>query len=93
LQEKITHIKQKLQQLIKQYQQLQKDNLQLKNQVDKAATVIKENNKTIESLQQKLDVKLIEHFQLNKQDKQALERRVDSYLKEIDLCISLLNKD
>jgi len=93
LEQKITHIKQKLQLLIKQYQQLQKENLQLKNQAEKTVVAIKEKNKTIEELQQKLDTKLIQSNQLTKQDKKVLEKRLDGYLKEINTCLSLLNKE
>jgi hypothetical protein len=93
LEQKITHIKQKLQQLIKQYQQLQKENLQLKLQAEKTVVAIKEKNKTIEELQQKLDAKLLQSNQLSKEDKKSLEKRLDGYLKEINICLSLLNKE
>ena len=93
MEQKITHIKQKLQLLIKQYQQLQKENLQLKNQAEKTVVAIKEKNKTIEELQQKLDTKLIQSNQLTKQDKKVLEKRLDGFLKEINTCLSLLNKE
>jgi hypothetical protein len=93
MQAKIKHIKQKLQQLIKQYQQLQKENLQLKSQAEKTVIAIKEKNKTIGDLQQKIDIKLIQSNQLTKEDKKALEKKMDGYLKEINTCLSLLNKE
>ena len=93
MQAKIIHIKQKLQQLIKQYQQLQKENLQLKSQAEKTVIAIKEKNKTIGDLQQKIDIKLIQSNQLTKEDKKALEKKMDGYLKEINTCLSLLNKE
>jgi hypothetical protein len=93
MQAKIKHIKQKLQQLIKQYQQLQKENLQLKSQAEKTVIAIKEKNKTIGDLQQKIDIKLIQSNQLTKEDKKALEKKLDGYLKEINTCLSLLNKE
>jgi hypothetical protein len=93
MQAKIIHIKQKLQQLIKQYQQLQKENLQLKSQAEKTVIAIKEKNKTIGDLQQKIDIKLIQSNQLTKEDKKALEKKLDGYLKEINTCLSLLNKE
>ena len=93
MQEKIKHIKQKLQLLIKQYQQLQKDNLQLKNQTEKQSNLLKEQKREIELLQQKNDIKLIRNSQLSKEEKTALEKRIDGYLKEINTCLSLLNKE
>ena len=91
--EKINHIKIKLQLLIKQYQQLQKENLQLKNQVDKQVDLIKQQNHTIQQQQQKMDIVQIKNAQLTKEEKQVLEKRIDGYLKEINTCLSLLNKD
>ncbi len=93
MEQKITHIKEKLQLLIKQYQQLQKENLQLKNQAEKTVVAIKEKNKTIEELQQKIDIKIIQSSQLSKEEKTALEKRINGYLKEINTCLMLLNKE
>ncbi len=86
-------IKQKLQQLIKQHQQLQKENLQLKDNAEKNLTTIQQQTLTIQELQKKLDIAQIQQTQLSKQDKQALEKRINNYLKEIDVCLSILNKD
>lgn len=93
MQEKINHIKQKLQLLIKQYQQLQKENLQLKNQTEKQSTLLKEQKRDIELLQQKKDIEQIQTSQLSKQEKAVLEKRIDGYIKEINTCLTLLNKE
>ena len=53
----------------------------------------KQKNKKIEELQQKIDIKLIQNSQLNKEEKMALEKRLSGYLKEIDTCLMLLNKE
>ena len=93
MQEKINHIKQKLQLLIKQYQQLQKENLQLKNQTEKQSSLLKEQKRNIDLLQQKKDIEQIQTSQLSKQEKAVLEKRIDGYIKEINTCLSLLNKE
>ena len=93
MQEKIKHIKEKLQLLVKQYQQLQRDNLQLQVSVEKSNQTIKEQQEQIRQLQHKVDTAKISSSQLSKEEKVALEKRIDGYLKEINTCLSLLNKD
>lgn len=91
--QQIADIKNKLQQLIKQHQQLQKENMQLKDNVVKHLQTIEEQKQDIQQLQKKVDVAQINQSVLSKQDKVALEKRINNYLKEIDLCLSLLHKD
>lgn len=91
--QQLTTIKLKLQQLIKQYQQLQKENLQLKLQIEKQSHLLKERQKNIELLERKNDIELIGKSQLTKHEKSILEKRLDGYIKEINTCLSLLNKE
>lgn len=89
----IQNIKEKLQKLIKQYQLLQKENLQLKKQVEKQSISLKQHQQTIEQLRQKNDISSVQAHLLNKQEKAALEKRINKYLKEIDTCLTLLSKE
>ncbi len=84
-------IHQKLQQLLKQYQLLQKENAQLKKELEKSTAIIQRKSEEINSLQQKMDVLKLNVGALYPDDKVALQKRIDSYLKEIDKCISLIN--
>jgi hypothetical protein len=93
MQEKIKHIKDKVQLLVKQYQQLQKENLQLQLALEKANFNNKEHQEQIKQLQHKIDTAKISSSQLSKEEKATLEKRIDGYLKEINTCLSLLNKD
>ncbi len=93
MQEKIKHIKDKVQLLVKQYQQLQKENLQLQSSLEKAHFTNKELQEQIRQLQHKIDTVKISASQLSKEEKATLEKRIDSYLKEINTCLSLINKD
>mgnify|MGYP000376695691 CR=1 FL=1 len=93
MQEKIKHIKGKVQLLVKRYQQLQKANLQLQSVVEKNQITIKEQQEQIKQLQHKLDTSKISSSQLTREEKVVLEKRIDSYIKEIDTCLNLLNKD
>jgi hypothetical protein len=93
MQEKIKHIKDKVQLLVKQYQQLQKENLQLQLALEKANFNNKEHQEQIKQLQHKIDTAKISSSQLSKEEKATLEKRIDGYLKEINTCLSLINKD
>ena len=93
MQEKIKHIKEKVQLLVKQFQQLQKENLQLQLSLDKSNSTNKNLEEQIKQLQYKIDTAKISSSQLSKEEKATLEKRIDGYLKEINTCLSLINKD
>ncbi|RFM29836.1 hypothetical protein [Deminuibacter soli] len=81
----------KLQQLLRQYQVLQKENLQLKTDLQQAKQVVKTREDKVQQLQEQLDIVQISTGNLNGTEKKALEKRIDGYLKEIEKCLSLLN--
>lgn len=81
----------KLQQLLKQYKLLQKENEQLKKEITTLKTNAENNAQLTQTLQQTIDVKSVVLHQKNSSDKVALEKRIDQYLQEIDKCLLLLN--
>jgi chromosome segregation ATPase len=81
----------KLQQLLKQYKLLQKENEQLKKEITTLKTNAENNAQLTQTLQQTIDVKSVVLHQKNSTDKVALEKRIDQYLQEIDKCLLLLN--
>lgn len=86
---KIVH--DKLQLLLRHYQALQKENLQLKNELQQTKLQAKGKDDKLQQLQEQLDIVHISTGNLNGAEKKALEKRIDSYLKEIDKCLTLLN--
>lgn len=86
-------IQQKLQQLLKQYQTVQKENAQLKKEAEKQKTIINSKTEQIELLQQKLDAVQVGVNNWSDDEKINLQKRIDTYLKEIDKCLSLLNAE
>jgi len=86
-------IQQKLNHLVKQYLSVQKENLQLKKDLEKYRLQDEKKSAGLESLQQKLDVLSIGTDSWNAEDKADLQKRIDIYLKEIDKCLALLNTD
>ena len=86
-------IQQKLHQLLKQYQAVQKENLHLKKELEKAKNFSVHKADQIQSLQNRLDALQVGVTNWSEKDKLDLEKRIDGYLKEIDKCLLLLNAE
>lgn len=86
-------IQQKLYQLVKQYLSVEKENLQLKKELEKYKLQDEQKSAELEALQQKLDVLSIGTDSWNTEDKADLQKRIDVYLKEIDKCLAILNTE
>lgn len=84
-------IQAKLQQVLKQYQLLQKENMQLKKELTGSKQNVNEKAGQLQALQQQVDVLKLGVKGWNEDERAELEKRIDVYLKEIDKCISLLN--
>ncbi|MFY8090336.1 MAG: hypothetical protein ACOVMI_03710 [Chitinophagaceae bacterium] len=91
--QQITNIKQLVQQLVKQQQVLEKENTQLKKELSNQSIVTTEQTKHIEQLKQKIDGLKLKGSNLLPEEKSAMVKRIDGYLKEIDLCLEALNKE
>ena len=87
----IKSIQDKLQQLLKQQAMLQKENQRLKKELEKATLLTLEKQELMQTLQQQMDVAKLGSGNLNEAEKNALGKRIDTYLKEIDKCLALLN--
>lgn len=87
----IHHLHEKLQLLIKEYKQLQKDNkkLQKENAVLQSEQSVK--NQQVQQLEQRVTAVQITGGHWDDSQKQALQKKIDSYLKEIDKCLALLH--
>jgi len=88
----LKRIQDKLQQVLKDYAALQKENLRLKEELDKNRTQSFNNQQTIEDLKQQVDVLKITSGDWEEGDKKEFEKRINSYIKEIDRCIALLSE-
>jgi LPS sulfotransferase NodH len=92
LQQHIKRIHEKLQQLLKQYTALQKDHEKLQQQV----TFLKEKEtiqlQQIDELSQQVALLKAARTGMSEAEKEALEKRINKYLKEIDKCIAMLQE-
>ena len=91
--EQLKNIHDKLQQLLKQYRLVQKENGQLKKELEKQKLASITKLEQIQSLQQKLDAAQVGMSSWGEADKKLMEKRIDTYLKEIEKCLSLLNAE
>jgi chromosome segregation ATPase len=88
----LKRIKEKLQQLLKQYTALQKENSRLKEDLLVAGEKISLQQKSMDELKQQASVLKMNAGEMNEADKKELEKRINSYVKEIDRCIALLGE-
>jgi uncharacterized protein (DUF3084 family) len=82
----------KLQQLLKQYQQLQKENLKLKDELRQVVTTQDNLAAEAEKLQQQVEILKVSKGEMSESEKKIFEKRINGYIREIDRCISLLNE-
>lgn len=88
----IKRIQEKLQRLLKQYNDLEKENAQLKKELERSTRQTSQHQQTIDILKQQVDVLKISSGAWDENDKKEFEKRINNYIKEIDKCIALLSE-
>jgi phage tail tube protein FII len=88
----IKRIQEKLQRLLKQYNDLEKENAQLKKELEGSTQQTSQHQQTIDILKQQVDVLKISSGAWDENDKKEFEKRINNYIKEIDKCIALLSE-
>jgi prefoldin subunit 5 len=92
LAENIKRINTKLQQLLRQYQVLQKENEQLKAVIVTLKTHHENDTIQINQLQQQAGILKSAAGKMNETDKKVFEKNINQYIREIDKCIALLSE-
>ena len=82
----------KLQQLLKQYNRLQKENEKLKEELVLAKNKELETEHKIEEIQQQVSIMKISTGEMSEKDKKEFEKKINQYIREIDKCISFLSQ-
>jgi len=91
IEEQIKSLQTKLQLLLKQHQHVQKENLQLKKEIEKQKQDLLAREEKLGALQQQVDVLKIGAHGWSTASKKELEKRIEVYLREVDKCLALLN--
>jgi septal ring factor EnvC (AmiA/AmiB activator) len=89
------HLKQiqdKLQQLLKQYAAVQKENSKLKEELESIKQKTSVQQKNVDDLKQQVGVLKLNAVEMSEADKKEFEKRITIYVKEIDRCIAMLSK-
>lgn len=87
----VKRIREKLEQLLKERDLLEKENARLKKEVGNSKQDLSIHQKTIDELKQKVEVLKISSGNWDEQDKKEFEKRINGYIREIDRCIALLS--
>ena len=87
----ILRIEEKVLQLLKQYQLLQKENQQLLKESKSTKAQLESVTTEKNRLLQQVDAMKINGSTMEESSKKDLEKRINLYLKEIDHCLALLN--
>jgi uncharacterized protein (DUF3084 family) len=92
LSENINRINAKLQQLLKQYQLMQKENEQLTQSIKELKTAQEANMLRISQMEQQAGILKSAAGKMNEKDKKIFEQQINQYIKEIDKSIGLLSE-
>jgi len=92
LEQHIKRINDKLQQLLKNYQQLQKDNERQGRLIDTLQQAKEKDMQQINELQEKVSILKAASGQMNDADKKEFEKNINRYIREIDKCIGILSE-
>ena len=93
LEEHIKRINDKLQQLLKKYQLLQKDNERQGKLIANLQEAKEKDLLHINALEEKINIVKAAAGQMNEADKKEFEKNISKYIREIDKCIGLLIAD
>jgi hypothetical protein len=85
-------INEKLQQLLRQHNRVKKENEQLRIELEVEKRKYLTTQTKIDDLQQQISIVKLGAGDMNDKDKKEFEKKVNSYIKEIDKCINLLSE-
>ncbi len=90
--EQLKRIQDKLQQLLKQQASVHKENEKLKEELGIAREKLSLQQLYLDELRQQVSILKLNAGGMNERDKKEIEKKINSYLKEIDRCIALLGE-
>ena len=90
--QQFTVLNDKLQQLLWQYNRLQKENERLKEEFQHSRTSGIESSHRVEELNQQVNILKVSSGEMTSRDKKEFEKKINQYVKEIDKCIAYLGE-
>ena len=92
LENHIKRINIKLQQLLKNYQLLQKENSRQSELITQLKETKEKDSQQITALHEKISILKAATGKMNETDKKAFEKDISQYIREIDKCIGILSE-
>jgi len=90
--QQFTTLNEKLQQLLKQYSRIQKENDRLKEELQQSKNRENETLARVDGLQQQISILKLSSGELSERDKKEFDKKINGYIREIDKCISFLSQ-
>ena len=90
--QQFTILNEKLQQMLRQYNRLQKENERLKEELQLSKNSETEIHQKVEELQQQISILKLSSGEMNETDKKEFEKKINQYIREVDKCISFLSQ-
>ncbi len=90
--EQLKRIQDKLQQLLKQHASVRKENEKLKEELGITREKLSLQQLYLDELRQQVSILKLNAGGMNDRDKKEIEKKINSYLKEIDRCIALFGR-
>lgn len=88
----IQRIHSKLQTLLREHQAVQKENSRLREELTFLKAEHARQQESIDSLKQQVSALKYMSGEMNDTDKKEFEKKINSYVREIDRCIALLSQ-
>ncbi|MFM6925097.1 MAG: hypothetical protein ACKOU7_06310 [Ferruginibacter sp.] len=92
LEQHIKRINEKLQQLLKNYQLLQKENARQSELITQLKAAKEKDNEQITTLHEKISILKAATGKMTEADKKEFEKNIKQYIREIDKCIGILSE-
>jgi len=92
LDQQFTTLNEKLQQLLKQYGRLQKENDRLREELLQSRDKETEVLGRVDELQQQISILKLATGDLSERDRKEFDKKINSYIRDIDKCISFLSQ-
>lgn len=90
--QQFTTLNEKLQQLLKHYTRLQKENERLKEELQQSKNREADIQYKIDDVQQQLSILKLGSGEMNERDRKDFEKKINQYIREVDKCISFLSQ-
>ena len=90
--QQFTALYEKLQQLLRQHNHLEKENDKLREELEQSKQREGITKGKVEELQQQISILKLAAGEMSDKDKKAFERRLNQYIKEIDKAITYLSE-